>query len=106
MTFPYTFCAVTDGVVVRYNVGVQRLRVARRPRGQLTPLASDRMPGGGAPPPSEPPKTPIRPVSAPGKPVRYLTDEQKAALNAKYGQIETPKAADLAQVANSGCKMQ
>ena len=53
------------------------------------------------------PSTP-RPISAPGNPVRYLTDEQKAALNAKYGTLKQPTASDMAAVAQQGasCKMQ
>ena len=49
-----------------------------------------------------------RPVSAAGQPVRYLTDEQKAALNAKYGRLKPPTAAEMSSVASAaeGCKMQ
>ena len=47
-----------------------------------------------------------RPVSAPGRPVQYLTAEQKAALNKKYGKIEPPTVEELTAVAESGCKMQ
>ena len=54
------------------------------------------------------PKTAPRPVSAPGKPVRYLSDEEKARLNAKYGQLKQPTAQDMQHVLSSGsnCKMQ
>ena len=44
-----------------------------------------------------------KPPAAPKVP---LTEEQKAALNAKYGKIERPKPDDLVAIANSGCKMQ
>eukprot|EP00310_Coccolithus_braarudii_P014229 CAMPEP_0183354726 /NCGR_PEP_ID=MMETSP0164_2-20130417/37953_1 /TAXON_ID=221442 /ORGANISM="Coccolithus pelagicus ssp braarudi, Strain PLY182g" /LENGTH=70 /DNA_ID=CAMNT_0025527667 /DNA_START=23 /DNA_END=235 /DNA_ORIENTATION=+ len=46
-----------------------------------------------------------QPISAEGQPVIYLTAEQKARLDAKYGKIEAPKSAELMQVAQ-GCKTQ
>ena len=57
-------------------------------------------------PPPVPPRPAIapRPVSAKGAPVRYLTDEQKAALNAKYGQLQKPTAKEVEAIAQSGCK--
>lgn len=58
-------------------------------------------------PRTRPVSTP-RPVSAAGQPVRYLTTEQKAALNAKYGQLKPPSPADMSAVLSSGsnCRMQ
>ena len=52
--------------------------------GRLVPLATKAasLPSRAAPA--------LRPVSAAGEPVRYLTDEQKRALNAKYGRIAAP----------------
>eukprot|EP00967_Tisochrysis_lutea_P009355 scaffold11052_cov48-Tisochrysis_lutea.AAC.1 len=40
--------------------------------------------------------------------VSYLTDEQKDALNRKYGKISPPTAAEMSEVVASGanCKMQ
>ena len=40
--------------------------------------------------------------------MRYLTEEQKAALNAKYGKLKQPTADDMKDVLSSGsnCKMQ
>ena len=88
------------------------------------------------PPPPQPAPAPPRPVSAPGKPVQYLTDEEKARLNAKcvchlpahgsahthgllafrhtlalslrYGRLKQPTADDMKEVLASGsnCKMQ
>ena len=48
-----------------------------------------------------------RPVSAPGQRVTYLTDEQKAALNAKYGKLETPTVEDMHKTisAASDCRL-
>ena len=48
-----------------------------------------------------------RPVSAPGQRVAYLTDEQKAALNAKYGKLETPTVEDMHKTisAASDCRL-
>ncbi len=66
-----------------------------------------RMPPAPKPPPVPPrPAIAPRPVSAKGAPVRYLTDEQKAALNAKYGQLQKPTAKDVEAIAQSGCKTQ
>ena len=48
---------------------------------------------------------PPRPISAKGEPVRYLTEEQKAALTAKYGKIAPPKASELKETAQE-CKTQ
>ena len=58
-------------------------------------------------PPPRPQATP-RPVSAPGHPVRYLTEEEKARLNAKYGKLTQPTPQDMHSVLSSGanCKMQ
>ena len=58
--------------------------------------------------PSPRPQAAPRPVSAPGHPVRYLTEEEKARLNAKYGQLAPPTAEDMRSVLSSGanCKMQ
>ena len=66
-----------------------------------------RLPEAQASAAPRPPVTP-RPVSAAGQPVRYLTDEQKAALNAKYGKLKPPSPADMSAVLSSGanCKMQ
>jgi len=61
-----------------------------------------------APPPRAAASAP-RPVSQPGSArVSYLTDEQKEALNRKYGTIKRPSAAELRDVVTSGadCKMQ
>jgi hypothetical protein len=49
------------------------------------------------------------PITAPGSArVAYLSDEQKKALNKKYGKIKPPSAADMREVVTSGdnCKMQ
>jgi hypothetical protein len=62
-----------------------------------------------APRPPAARNTPPRPVSAPGTPARYLTDEQKVALNAKYaGRLKPPSASEMGEVASaaSNCKMQ
>ena len=39
--------------------------------------------------------------------MRYLTDEQKAALNAKYGKLETPTVEDMHKTisAASDCRL-
>ena len=54
------------------------------------------------------PQATPRPVSAPGRPVQYLTVEEKARLNAKYGQLTPPTPQDMHSVLSSGadCKMQ
>ena len=46
-------------------------------------------------------------MSAPGQRVTYLTDEQKAALNAKYGKLETPTVEDMHKTisAASDCRL-
>ena len=58
----------------------------------------------------EPPKSASepRPVAAPGSSgdVSYLTEEQKASLNAKYGTIQLPSEADMQALAKANCKMQ
>lgn len=48
-------------------------------------------------------------IAVPGSArVAYLSDEEKQALNKKYGQIQPPSAADMREVLSSGanCKMQ
>ena len=65
--------------------------------------SSDLRAGGGTPRAATPlnrpasarpeggrPATAPRPVSAAGQPVRYLSEEQRAQLNAKYGTLEAP----------------
>ena len=51
------------------------------------------------------PKVP-KPVASTASGVNYLSAEEKARLNAKYGKLDKPKASDIAEVTNSGCKMQ
>ena len=36
----------------------------------------------------------------------YLSDEEKAKLFAKYGQIAKPKPSEVAEVAGAGCRTQ
>lgn len=83
--------------VVQAAVAAARQLLQRAPRLPVAQAAT-------AP---RPPVTP-RPVSAAGQPVRYLTDEQKAALNAKYGKLKPPSPAEMSAVLSSGanCKMQ
>ena len=60
--------------------------------------------------PTKPEPTPASSSSLsgarPGSAIRPLTQQEKDRLNTKYGQINKPTAAEVAQVAQSGCKMQ
>ena len=49
---------------------------------------------------------PKRPATRPQSAIRPLTQEEKDALNAKYGKIEKPNAEDLKAVAGAGCHPQ
>ena len=66
-------------------------------------MEADKAASSSAPPKPQPQRPPQQ---RPGSAIRPLTQEEKDRLNAKYGQIKSPTASEVAQVAQSGCKMQ
>ena len=52
------------------------------------------------------PSTPTPIASSSTGTVAYLSDEEKAKLFAKYGQIAKPKPSEVAEVAGAGCRTQ
>jgi hypothetical protein len=56
--------------------------------------------------PSSVPSTPTPIASSSTGTVAYLSDEEKAKLFAKYGQIAKPKPSEVAEVAGAGCRTQ
>jgi len=52
------------------------------------------------------PSSTPHPIASSGGTVNYLSEEEKARLFAKYGQIQPPKPSEVAEVAGAGCKQQ